>query len=106
MEDELAAAIASATLEMERTMPATLMGISFLVEDVPTAVELRNARGVCPLGRYLRGNPSTVVLYRKPIEARCADRSALDRLVRDTLAELVGSLAGVTPDRVVPGYGL
>ena len=102
----LADAIGAVVAVIEQTLPATVATITFAVEDVPSPVELRTARNSSPLGRSMRGNPSTVTVYRRPLEARCADATAMQRLVRDVLAELVGELAGVAPTRVCPDYRL
>lgn len=98
------AAVAQTLATMDATLPASMRAVTVAVDELPTAPELATARGVCPLGRSHRGNPHTVVIYRRPIEARCATADELGRLVRDTLAELVGGVVGVKPSQAVPAY--
>lgn len=98
------AAVAETLATMDTTLPMSMRAVTVAVDDMPTPTELAVARDVCPLGRSQRGNPHTVVIYRKPIEARCATTDELGRLVRDTLAELVGGVVGVKPSQAVPAY--
>jgi predicted Zn-dependent protease with MMP-like domain len=64
----------------------------------------------CPLGRLLpagvdgAGRPTAarVVVYRRPLEARAADRSDLADLVRDVVVDQVARLLQLDPGRGRP----
>ena len=96
--------------------------MEFAVEDVPV-VPLGSdpaldddvlvddtAGGAVPLGRLLpagvdgRGRPTAarVVVYRRPLEARAADRSDLADLVHDVVVDQVARLLNLDPDEVDP----
>jgi predicted Zn-dependent protease with MMP-like domain len=60
-----------------------------------------------PLGRVIPATgeePARVVVYRRPIEARAAERAALVDLVHDVVVDQVASLLGLDPDVVDPPY--
>jgi predicted Zn-dependent protease with MMP-like domain len=94
-----------------------MAGIEFAVEDVPglggrgESVDEydRNLvvdRGV-PLGRLFRpensGEPSpTIVIYRRPVEARAGDRDDRGDLVFMVVAELVAEFLGRDVDEIDP----
>ncbi len=98
-----------------------LRGVEFAVEDVPPVgadpsayafdddvVTDDTAGGAVPLGRLLpggrdRSGQSTsprVVVYRRPLEARAADRLDLADLVHDVVVDQVARLLGLDPDDV------
>lgn len=88
-----------------------LSAVEFAVEEVPPLSELGDGPGFgadpIPLGRAdsARGHdPASIVLYRRPLEARARDRDALGALVHDTVVEQVASLLGLSPETVDPGY--
>jgi predicted Zn-dependent protease with MMP-like domain len=101
--------------ELELHWAAEMVGIEFAVEDVPAvgAAEVdefdRNLvvdRGV-PLGRLQRpergSDPApTIVVYRRPVEARTADRDDRGDLVFMIVAELVAELLGRDVDEIDP----
>ncbi|MBW3615999.1 MAG: metallopeptidase family protein [Actinobacteria bacterium] len=68
------------------------------------------AGGAVPLGRLLpagtdsRGRPTAarVVVYRRPLEARAADRTELAELVHDVVVDQVARLLQLDPDEVDP----
>jgi Zincin-like metallopeptidase len=107
--------VLDAVEELEARWAAELAGVEFAVEDVPSAggaqavefdPEVVVDRGV-PLGRLLRagipGAPApTIVVYRRPVEARA--RGAEDRadLVFTIVAELVAELLGRDVDDIDP----
>jgi predicted Zn-dependent protease with MMP-like domain len=90
---------------------AQLADVEFAVEDVPPLPTRPAAEGsarAIPLARLL---PTTarraarIVVYRRPIEARAADRDELADLVHDVVVEQVAELLGLEPETVDPGYG-
>jgi len=46
--------------------------------------------------------PARVVVYRRPLEARAANRTELSELVREVVVEQVAGLLGMDPDEVDP----
>ena len=114
--------VLDAVEELETRWARELEGVEFAVEDVPV-VPLGSdpaldedvlvddtAGGAVPLGRLLpasvdgRGRPTAarVVVYRRPLEARAADRSDLADLVRDVVVDQVARLLHLDPDEVDP----
>ena len=80
--------------------------IEFGAEDVPPSDPTPWEDGV-PLGRLFPadlGQPTRIVLYRRPIEQR-ADPADLPALVRDVLAEHVAHVLSMPPEDVDPDYG-
>ncbi len=109
--------VLDAVEELEHRWSAELTDVEFAVEEVPAVPEgdgdfdpeVVVDRGV-PLGRLLRsgligvsGDPApTIVVYRRPVEARASageDRSDLIFLV---VAELVAELLGIDVDDIDP----
>ena len=114
--------VLDAVEELEQRWARELEGVEFAVEDVPV-VPLGSdpaldddvlvddtAGGAVPLGRLLpagvdsRGRPTAarVVVYRRPLEARAADRTDLAELVHDVVVDQVARLLQLDPDEVDP----
>ena len=114
--------VLDAVEDLEQRWARELEGVEFAVEDVP-AVRLdgesgydddvvadETAGGAVPLGRLLpggldpRGRPSAprIVVYRRPLEARAADRADLADLVHDVVVDQVARLLQLDPDEVDP----
>jgi predicted Zn-dependent protease with MMP-like domain len=85
-----------------------LAAVEFAVEDVPPAGALpSDGVGRIPLARLLPATartPPRIVVYRRPLEARAADRDDLADLVHDIVVEQVAELLGMDPAAVDPGY--
>ena len=110
--DEL---VLDAVEELEAHWSAELEGVEFAVEDVPTFLtqdvvefdpDVVVDRGV-PLGRLLRtgtpGAPSpTIVVYRRPVEARARGIEDRGDLIFMIVAELVAELLGRDVDEIDP----
>ena len=114
--------VLDAVEELEHRWARQLEGVEFAVEDVPVVplgtdpaldedvVVDDTAGGAVPLGRLLpagvdaRGRPTAprIVVYRRPLEARAADRTELADLVHDVVVDQVARLLGVDPDEVDP----
>lgn len=92
---------------MEQRWPDELAGIEFAVEDVPWPLASSVPQGV-PLGRYYPPHadmPPRILVFRRPIEARTSDPTAMSALVRDVIAEQVAQVLGIAPRDVDPEYG-
>ena len=98
---------------LEERFADRLAGVEFAVEDVPQVgladevgvVADETAGGPVPLGRLLAAGqqgPARVVVYRRPLEARAANRTELSELVREVVVEQVAGLLGMDPDEVDP----
>ena len=74
------------------------------LEEIPNNRDLTLAENSVPLGRIEIGNPTKIVIYQKPIELRCKNLNAVDRLIRDTLADLIGLAIGIRPSDIDPDY--
>ena len=81
-----------------------LKNIEISLEQIPNFRDLTLAQESVPLGRIEKSNPIKVVVYQKPIELRCQNNFQLDRLIRDTLSELIGLAIGIRPIDIDPDY--
>ena len=111
--DEL---VLDAVEELERAWAKELAAVEFAVEDVPSAATTDTdiefnpevvADGPVPLGRLYRGGVESIkspviVIYRRPVEARTADKSERADLVFAVVAELVAELLGRDLDEIDP----
>ena len=115
--------VLDAVEHLEERWSKQLEGVEFAVEDVPAVptdpvydpdvVADETAGGAVPLGRLLpaavdaRGeaSPPRIVVYRRPLEARAADRADLSDLVHDVVVDQVARLLGMDPDEVDPPTG-
>jgi hypothetical protein len=107
--------VLDAVEELEVRWADELAGVEFAIEEVPVLThgaqlefdpEVIADRGV-PLGRLLRagipGTPSpTIVLYRRPVEARAQDGADRADLVFMIVTELVAELLGRDIDEIDP----
>jgi predicted Zn-dependent protease with MMP-like domain len=118
--------VLDAVEHLEERWGKQLEGVEFAVEDVPAVpargtepaydedvVADETAGGAVPLGRLLpaavdakgQSTPPRVVVYRRPLEARAADRGDLADLVLDVVVDQVARLLGVDPDEIDPPSG-
>lgn len=101
--------------ELDERWAEQLHTVEFAVEDVPQVtgddsgvVADETAGGDVPLGRVVpaatgadgRRTPARLVVYRRPLEVRAADRADLAELTHDVVVDLVARLLGVDPDEV------
>ena len=94
---------------LERRWEEQLRGLEVAVEDVPPTDAPPESPDPVPLGRAFPATgalAARIVIYRRPLETRAADRSDLADLVQDVMTEQVASLVGLSPEVVDPGYGL
>lgn len=114
--------VLDAVEDLEQRWARELEGVEFAVEDVPAVpldgdigydedvVADETAGGAVPLGRLLpagldtrgRHTAARIVVYRRPLEARAADRADLADLVHDVVVDQVARLLQIDPDEVDP----
>lgn len=85
--------------------PRRLAHMQVLVEEVPPADPAPWEEATVMLGRVIppsRSNPARVIVYRRPLQTRCADEAELEMLVRQVLSEQIGSLLNIPPEDVDP----
>jgi hypothetical protein len=90
--------------DLDARLGTMLSSIKFALEEIPNKRDLTFASGHVPMGRIDQGNPTTIVLYQRPIEMRSPTKELLERILRDVLAELVSLATGLRPDDVDPNY--
>jgi hypothetical protein len=81
-----------------------LASVEIMLEEIPNLRDLTLAQDNVPLGRVEISNPSKVVIYQKPIQLRADTKQELDRLIRDTLAELISLIIGIRAVDIDPNY--
>ena len=92
--------------DLERRWSDRLGLVEYGVEDAPQIPD-DWATGTVPLSSLVRGSggqPTRLVLFRRPIEHRCETRADLDALVLTILVEQVAELLGIDPADVDPRY--
>ena len=78
--------------------------VEYAVEDTPVVPDDWSASQV-PLSSLVRGSgsrPSRLVLFRRPIEHRCATRADLRFTIHALIVEQVAELLGIDPEDVDP----
>jgi hypothetical protein len=92
--------------ELEERWAAELGLVEFAVEETPMVPDDWEADTV-PLASLVRGSggePTRLVLFRRPIELRAETRSDLSAMVLTVLVEQVSELIGRPPEEVDPRY--
>jgi predicted Zn-dependent protease with MMP-like domain len=80
--------------------------VEYAVEDVPHLPDDWSSDTV-PLSSLVRGTgarPTRLVVFRRPLEHRAADRADLEAMVLTVVVEQVAELLGIDPERVDPRY--
>ncbi|WP_312855983.1 metallopeptidase family protein [Nocardioides stalactiti] len=80
--------------------------VEYAVEDTPQLPDDWEP-GSVPLASLVRGtgtHPSRLVLFRRPLEHRAADRIDLEAMVLTVVVEQVAELLGIPPSDVDPRY--
>ena len=80
--------------------------VEYAVEDTPQVPDDWES-GSVPLSSLVRGSGSTptrLVVFRRPLEHRAADRADLEAIVLTVVVEQVADLLGVEPSQVDPRY--
>jgi predicted Zn-dependent protease with MMP-like domain len=96
--------VKDAVAELDARLGSRVQGISIAYEEIPNLADLTLNTDVVPLGRIVRGHPTTIVLYQRPIEMRSENTDLLARIIRDVLAEYVAVYLGIEPSDVDPDY--
>lgn len=81
--------------------------VEYAVEDAPMIPDDWGDATV-PLSSLVRGTggqPTRLVLFRRPIEHRCEGRDDLEAMVLTVVVEQVAELLGLPPEDVDPRYG-
>ena len=98
--------VADSGAALAERFPRRLAHLQVLVEEVPPTDPAPWEDATVLLGRALppsREHPARVIVYRRPIQTRCADDLELETLVRQVLSEQIGSLLHIEPEDVDPG---
>lgn len=101
--DDLALGIVT---EIEERWQDRLGLVEYAVEDTPQLPD-DWAVGTVPLSSLVRGtggNPTRIVLFRRPIEHRCESRTDLEAMVLTIVVEQVAELLGIDAEQVDPRY--
>ncbi len=80
--------------------------VEYAVEDTPLLPDDWGEETV-PLSSLIRGtggDPTRLVLFRRPIEHRCESRADLEALVLTVVVEQVAELLGLPPEEIDPRY--
>ena len=80
--------------------------MEYAVEDAPQIPDDWET-GTVPLSSLIRGtggNPTRLVLFRRPIEHRCETRTDLEAMLLTIVVEQIAELLGIDPDKVDPRY--
>jgi Zincin-like metallopeptidase len=92
--------------DLEARWHAELGLVEFAVEEAPMVPDDWEADTV-PLASMVRGsggNPTRLVLFRRPIELRSDTRGDLSAMVLTVLVEQVSELIGRPPEEIDPRY--
>src|SRR3954452_5752251 len=99
--------VLDAVERLEQLWAGQLEGVEFAVEDIPPSDPAPWEHDEVPLGRFFPaggGLPTRIVVYRRPVETRARERSALAVLVHHVVVEQVAHLLDVEPSAVDPRY--
>lgn len=99
--------VLDAVERIERRMPGRLGSIELAVEMVPPSDPAAWEPQEVALSRLFpaeRSLPTRVVVYRRPVETRAADRADLPAMVNDIVVEQLAGALGVEPTELDPGY--
>jgi predicted Zn-dependent protease with MMP-like domain len=101
--DDLALGIVT---EIDERWQDRLGLVEYAVEDTPQVPDDWTPATV-PLSSLVRGSgsqPTRLVLFRRPIEHRCENRSELEAMVLTVVVEQVAELLGIDAELVDPRY--
>ncbi|UNX56335.1 metallopeptidase family protein [Georgenia sp. TF02-10] len=94
---------------LERRWGKQLTGVEFAVEEVPPSDPAPWEHRSVALGRYFPADPAAglshrIVVYRRPVTARCATDEDLEDLVDMVVVEQVAAMLGRAPEEIDPDY--
>ena len=92
--------------DIEARWSAHLGLVEYAVEDAPQIPDDWAPDNV-PLSSLIRGQggqPTRIVVFRRPIEHRCETRRELEALVLTVVVEQVAELLGIPAEEVDPRY--
>ena len=92
--------------EIDRRWQDRLGLVEYAVEDTPQLPDDWEP-GTVPLSSLVRGSgatPTRLVVFRRPLEHRAADRMELEAMVLTVVVEQVAELLGIDPSQVDPRY--
>jgi predicted Zn-dependent protease with MMP-like domain len=101
--DDLALGIVT---DIDRRWQDRLGLVEYAVEDTPQIPDDWSA-GTVPLSSLVRGTgttPTRLVLFRRPIERRCENRTELEAMVLTVVVEQIAELLGIDAEQVDPRY--
>ncbi|WP_246355180.1 metallopeptidase family protein [Nocardioides ungokensis] len=101
--DDLALSIVT---EIDERWQDRLGLVEYAVEDAPQIPDDWDS-GTVPLSSLVRGtggDPTRLVLFRRPIEHRCETRTDLEAMVLTVVVEQVAELLGIEAEQVDPRY--
>ena len=101
---EFTGLMSNALADLDQQFGASLEQITFATESIPGLRDLVFNNGEVPLGRTDNTRPVRIVLYVEPIRLRAHNSTALDRIIRDVLAEQLSPLLGYRPEQIEPNY--
>ncbi|HJR38519.1 MAG TPA: metallopeptidase family protein [Nocardioidaceae bacterium] len=104
--DEFDALVLSVVHRLDERWHDELGLVEFAVEEAPMVPDDWAASTV-PLASLVPGSggtPTRLVLFRRPIELRCENRSDLSAMVLTVLVEQVSELLGRAPEEIDPSY--
>lgn len=90
--------------DIESRWSAHLGLVEYAVEDAPQVPD-DWAAGTVPLSSLVRGSggqPTRLVVFRRPIEHRSGSRTDLEALVLTVVVEQVAELLGIDPEVIDP----
>lgn len=98
--------VVEAVEEIEGRWADRLGLVEYGVEDIPQVPDDWESRDVplASLVRGTRGEPSRIVLFRRPIERRSRSREELAGMVLAVVVEQVAELLGIPPQEVDHRY--
>ena len=96
--------MSNALADLDQRFGVSMAQITFATESIPNLRDLVINTDEVALGRTDATTPVRIVLYIEPIRMRAQDKTALDRIIRDVLAEQLAPLLGMRPAAIDPDY--
>ncbi len=100
-------AVVTYVARLEMTWGRELRGTEFAVEEVPPSDPSPWERDGITLGRYfpaVSGQPSRIVIYRRPVEARAEGREELAAIIRDVIVDNIAFMLSKAPHEIDGDY--